>query len=379
MLDISVVIVNYNSSYFLQLCLDALALSLRDYKSETIVIDNQSNDDSCQVVKDKYSWVKLIENATNDGFGKANNKGIALAQGRYILLLNPDTIIQKETLLQSIKILERGDKNAAVGVKMLDGGGHFLPESKRGLPIPEVAFYKAFGFAKLFPHSKRFARYYLGHLSSNEQAEVEVLAGAYMMCDGKILKESKGFDEDFFMYGEDIDLSYRITQKGYKIFYSPEFPIIHFKGESAGRDALWAKRFYDAMHLFSQKHFSHQGWLWTKILDLGIRVRKAMSSNEVMKEEKTDCSTLDVLVITSKPDADKWEAFTNNFKSVSLQQDLDASLEHFNAVLFLPDVEPSRMIKLMNENAGGKQFFFATKDYVLTSPSSSSQGEIYPL
>lgn len=377
MLDLSVIIVSYNSSHFLQLCLEALADALQGFDAETIVVDNQSDDDSCQLVKGKYPWVKLIENTSNEGFGKANNKAIAIAQGRHILLLNPDTIIQKATLQQCISILDRDKDNAAVGVKMLDGSGLFLPESKRGLPLPEVAFYKAFGFTRLFPKSKRFSRYYLGHLSDDNEAEVDVLAGAYMMCDASILKASGGFDEDFFMYGEDIDLSYRITQQGYKVFYSPEFPIIHFKGESASRDALWAKRFYEAMHLFSQKHFADQGRLWSQILELGIRVRKIIARRQSVEVEPLDLSDLDLLLVTTLTSIDSWSSFVKSFKSVSIQNVTNPKLTNAQAVLFLPDVARESVIDMMIRYAGKKHFFFATEDFVLTSPNSSSRGEVY--
>lgn len=379
MLDLSVIIVNYNSGSFLQLCLDALSRALEGISAETIVIDNQSSDDSCAMLKAQYPWVNLIENGTNEGFGKANNRGIAIAKGRRILLLNPDTIVQKKTLSQSLSILNRDTKNGAVGVKMLDGSGVYLSESKRGLPTPEVAFYKAFGFAQWFPKSKRFARYYLGHLSSEEETEVEVLAGAYMMCDADLLKDCGGFDEAFFMYGEDIDLSYRMTQKGYKIFYSPEFPIIHFKGESAGRDAAWAKRFYDAMHLFSDKHFAQQSALWSHILNLGIKLRKMMSSGAVPLSVSTDLGALNLLVLSAATQLGKWESITRQFKSSFLQDPDNYNVALYDAVLFLPDVDRELQIKLIEENAGVKQFFFAAADFILTSPSSLSQGEVYPL
>ena len=378
MFDLSVVIVNYNSSSFLQLCLTDLAVALKSFDAEVIVVDNQSQDDSCEVVKRTYPWVTLLENDTNEGFGKANNRGIALAKGKHILLLNPDTMVHRETLQQSIAILDRDPKNGAVGVKMLDGSGNFLPESKRGLPLPEVAFYKAFGLANLFPRSKRFARYYLGHLSPDKETEVEVLAGAYMMCRAEVLKACNGFDEAFFMYGEDIDLSYRITQLGYRIFYAPEFPIIHFKGESAGRDAAWAKRFYDAMHLFSEKHFSNQGWLWSRILDLGIRLRKAMPTSSKREVAPVDLSTMRLVVVGLK-NIESQISITEKFQSVSAQQVENLVLAQADAILFLPDVDKEKVIAIIQENAGQKQFFFALNDFVLTSPSSLSQGQIYKL
>jgi len=379
MLDLSVIIVNYNASYFLQLCLDALAPALKGFDAETFVVDNQSDDDSCRVIKEKYPWVRLIENESNEGFGKANNRAIAMAKGKHILLLNPDTIVQRATLQQSISILQRDVKIGAVGVKMLDGSGVFLPESKRGLPTPEVAFYKAFGLASLFPHSKRFARYYLGHLSSDVEQEVEVLAGAYMMCDADLLKACGGFDEDFFMYGEDIDLSYRMTQRGYHIYYSAEYPIIHFKGESAGRDAAWAKRFYDAMHLFSEKHFAQQGWLWSQVLNLGIRLRKLISIRPKELVEHPDFASMRLMVLGHAEDLQPWAKLTMQFKSVIQQGLVNYNMASCDAVLFLPDVDAQVQINFMQEYAGKKQFFFASDDFILTSPSSVSQGEIYPL
>ena len=258
MCDLSIIIVNYNAQHFLQLCLDTLESALQRINAEVIVIDNVSNDNSCAMLQQNYSWVKLIKNTKNVGFGKANNQGAKIATGRHLLILNPDTIVPENTLLESLKQLDKNPGIGAIGVKMLDGSGRFLPESKRGLPSPKVAFYKAFGLTRLFPRSKTFARYYLGHLSPDENNDIEILAGAYMMIPAHIYHECGGFDEDFFMYGEDIDLSYRISQMGYRILYLAKHPIIHFKGESTSRDAQWAQRFYGAMTLFSKKTLCQQ-------------------------------------------------------------------------------------------------------------------------
>ncbi len=378
MTDLSVIIVNYNSRYFLQLCLDSLALALNDINAETIVVDNCSNDDSVSVIKQEYAWVKLIENEENFGFGRANNQGIKIAKGQYILLLNPDTIVQKNTLKHCINTLSSQQDIGAIGVKMLDGSGHFLPESKRGLPHPRTAFFKAFGFAKLFPHSSFFAHYYLGHLPQDQASQVEVLAGAFMMCKADVLHKCKGFDEDFFMYGEDIDLSYRITQLGYSNYYLPQYPIIHFKGESAKRDAVWASHFYGAMQMFSKKHFSKKGAFFNWLINFGIKIKKRSAvRNTAAIQHNTDVTNLNLLVITSMKSIDsKLMSLVEKFKSYNIHSVKNQIPTSHDAILFLPDVPKEKVIRIISENEGKSQFFFAGNDFILTSPDSSSKGEI---
>ena len=380
MIDLSVVIVNYNARHFLQICLDALQVALDGINAETIVIDNISTDDSCAVIKSQYTWVTLIENNENVGFGRANNQGFDIAKGKNILILNPDTIVQKSTLLESLELIKNDSKVGAVGVRMLDGSGNFLPESKRGLPTPQTAFYKAFGLSSLFPKSERYARYYLGHLPEAKTTEIEVLAGAYMMCSAHILKECAGFDEDFFMYGEDIDLSYRITQKGYKNIYLATAPIIHFKGESAGRDAVWAQRFYDAMYLFSEKHFSENGKLYNYLINCGIKFKKIISTSKKISTTKTDLSNLQ-LTIVSNTEAKGYDEFSKSFKNVEYHNDVQGISIASSAMLFLPDVDKKFIIETMDKYKSEKQYFFASADgsFVLSSPSSTSQGEIWQI
>lgn len=376
--DLSIIIVNYNSCYFLQLCLDALKLVIEEINTEVIVIDNASSDNSCSIVLEKYPFVRLVESKENLGFGKANNRGIEMAVGHFVLLLNPDTIVQKATLQKSIEVLTKRKDVAAVGVKMLDGSGFFLPESKRGLPLPKVAFYKAFGLAKFFPKSSRFARYYLGHLSSEEENEVEVLAGAYMMCRADVLKKCGGFDEDFFMYGEDIDLSYRLTQRGYKLIYLPQYPIIHFKGESAKHDAVWAKHFYGAMELFSSKHFNNKGKMFRFMLNCGIAFRKSLSLKSKEKRNTIDLSKIHLYVTASESNFKPFSNWLSLFKKVSFQLP-DSNINNADAVLFTKHFSSSEVINIMKKDAGKKQFFFAGDEFVLTSPNSDSQGEVYSL
>lgn len=256
-IKLSIVIVNYNVKYFLEQCLHAALKACATIESEIFVVDNNSVDGSCQMVQEKFPQVKLIENHDNKGFSKANNQAIRISNGEFILLLNPDTIVEEDSFVKCLQFMNSHPDAGGLGVKMIDGKGRFLPESKRGLPTPMVAFYKISGLSKLFSHSKRFARYHLGHLNKDENHEVEVLAGAFMLLRQTALEKVGLLDEDYFMYGEDIDLSYRMTQGGYKNYYFAETTIIHYKGESTKKGSInYVKIFYQAMIIFARKHFS---------------------------------------------------------------------------------------------------------------------------
>ncbi|HEX7585393.1 MAG TPA: glycosyltransferase family 2 protein, partial [Prolixibacteraceae bacterium] len=256
-MKLSIVIVNYNVKYFLEQCLHAAQKAASKVSSEIIVVDNDSVDGSCQMVEEKFPEVQLISNKENLGFSKANNQAIRISKGQYILLLNPDTVVEEDSFLKIVSFMDQTPEAGGLGVKMIDGKGRFLPESKRGLPTPEVAFWKMFGFSKLFPRSKRFGRYHLGYLDNNQIHEVEILAGAFMLLRRETLNQVGLLDEDYFIYGEDIDLSYRITRGGYKNYYFPETTIIHYKGESTKKGSInYVKMFYNAMIIFAKKHFS---------------------------------------------------------------------------------------------------------------------------
>lgn len=377
MCDLSVIIVNYNAQHFLQLCLDALQDALIDINAEVIVVDNVSRDNSCSLIKQDYPWVKLITNTENVGFGRANNQGAAIAKGRHLLILNPDTIITKASINKSIALLDNNSLIGGIGVKMLDGSGCFLPESKRGLPSPQVAFYKAFGLTRLFPRSKRFARYYLGHLSNNENHKVEVLAGAFMMIPAKVYKQCKGFDEDFFMYGEDIDLSYRITQLGYQLMYLAETPIIHFKGESTARDAAWSKRFYGAMALFSQKHFSEQGKFLNLLIQWGISLHQWITKPKNTRRPPIKISDRKVTLICKDKEKCKL-ALKERFQSVNIQHKDEVDFTQEEAVLLSPDLSSDEQIELIQACTKQTLFFFSPQreNFLLLSPSSQDSGQI---
>ena len=278
-MKLTVVIVNYNVKYFLEQCLHAAQKAATKVISEIIVVDNDSVDGSCQMVEEKFPEVQLISNKENVGFSKANNQAIRISKGEYILLLNPDTVVEEDSFRKIVAFMDENPVAGGLGVKMIDGKGRFLPESKRGLPTPEVAFWKMFGFSKLFPRSKRFARYHLGYLDNHQIHEVDVLAGAFMLLRKETLDKVGLLDEDYFMYGEDIDLSYRITQGGYKNYYFPETTIIHYKGESTKKGSInYVKVFYNAMIIFAKKHFSKgNARRYTILINLAIYFRAMLT------------------------------------------------------------------------------------------------------
>lgn len=255
--QLSVIIVNYNVRYFLEQALHSVMRATRNIDAEVWVVDNNSVDGSMEMVKSLFPSVKCLENKENLGFSKANNQAIRMSQSRYVLLLNPDTVLQDDTLEKCVAFMEDHSDAGGLGVRMIDGKGQFLPESKRGLPSPAVAFYKMTGLSALFPRSKTFGRYHLKFLNENSIHRVDVLSGAFMLLRSEVLQKIGLLDEDFFMYGEDIDLSYRITQAGYHNYYFPQTTIIHYKGESTKkRSANYVKVFYNAMVLFARKHYS---------------------------------------------------------------------------------------------------------------------------
>ncbi|RMG82123.1 MAG: glycosyltransferase family 2 protein, partial [Bacteroidetes bacterium] len=238
-MDLSIIIVSYNVKYYLENCLLSVFRATQNISSEIIVVDNNSSDGTGQYLLPKYgNQIKYIQLSENLGFSKANNRGIEISQGRYVVLLNPDTIVAEDTFEKLINHLDQYSEVGAAGVKMIDGKGKFLPESKRGLPTPWVAFYKIFGLSALFPKSTKFGKYHLTYLDKNQLHYVDVLSGAFMFIRANLLKEIGGLDEDYFMYGEDIDLSYQITRKGYKNLYFPHTTIIHYKGESTKKETF---------------------------------------------------------------------------------------------------------------------------------------------
>ncbi|MDR0843766.1 MAG: glycosyltransferase family 2 protein, partial [Tannerella sp.] len=270
---LSVVIVNYNVKYFLEQCLYSVREAVKGLDAEVFVVDNLSTDGSIAYLRPIFPEVVFIGNKENVGFARANNQAISQSQGEYVLLLNPDTVIGEDGLRTLCCFMDEHPDAGAIGVKMLNGHGAFLPESKRSFPSPWVSFCKLFGLSRFFPDSKRFAAYSLPYFSPNGQHRVEVLAGAFMLLRHNALDEIGLLDETFFMYGEDIDLSYRMILGGYKNYYIPE-RILHYKGESTKHgDKKYIKSFYGAMLIFYKKYYPQSGKLISGLIRCSVFLR----------------------------------------------------------------------------------------------------------
>ncbi len=278
-MQLSVIIVNYNVKYFLEQCLLSVHKAIAGIQAEVFVVDNASADGSRSYLEPRFSNTRFIWNSENIGFGKACNQALQLASGDYILFLNPDTIVPEDCFTACISFLEQRANAGALGIRMLDGSGNFLPESKRSFPSPLTSFYKLSGLSFLFPKSKTFGRYHLGYLNEQQNHEIDVLAGAFMFIKKEVLDKIGGFDENFFMYGEDVDLSYRIQQAAYKNYYFSERSILHFKGESTKKSSVnYVRMFYVAMSRFVQKHYStSKAGLFSALINAAIWMRAFLS------------------------------------------------------------------------------------------------------
>lgn len=279
-MKLSIIIVNYNVRYFLEQCLYSVRKAVAGLEAETIVVDNHSTDSSLAYLQPRFPEVKFIANTENTGFARACNLGAEKATGAYILFLNPDTLVAEDSFTLSLRFFEVHPDCGALGVQMIDGSGRFLRESKRSFPSPLTSLYKLFGLTSLFPHSRVFARYHLGHLEREKNHPVDVLAGAYLMVKADVLRKIGGFDEDYFMYGEDIDLSYRIQKAGFRNYYLADTTIIHFKGESTRRGSLnYVRMFYKAMNVFVRKHYGGaRAGIFNASIHLAIWIRAAISA-----------------------------------------------------------------------------------------------------
>lgn len=278
---LSIIIVSYNVRELVEQCLHSVnkAIAYSGKEAEIVVVDNNSPDKSIDYLSPNFPEIKFIANNVNLGFAKACNQGINVSSGKYVLFLNPDTVVPENCFQQCIAFFQQHVDAGAIGVKMTDENGVFLKESKRGFPSPATSFYKLFGLANLFPGSKHFAKYYLVHLNENETHEVDVLAGAFMMMPREVLDKAGYFDESFFMYGEDIDLSYRVKQAGYKNYYLGEISITHLKGRSTPKnDAGNIRTFYKAMKIFASKYYPEKKNSFSMtLIRTGIEIRMALA------------------------------------------------------------------------------------------------------
>ncbi|MBQ6054206.1 MAG: glycosyltransferase family 2 protein [Prevotella sp.] len=275
-MKLSVIIVNYNVRPYLTACLDSVQRALEGIESEVFVVDNHSDDDSVEVISRDYAWVHLINNRENLGFSKANNIAIRQAQGEYILLLNPDTVVAEDTLKGVIDFMDQHPKAGGAGVRMHNADGTLAPESRRAIPTPFVAARKMLGFTK---------RYYMSYLSWDAPAQIEVVSGAFMLLRHKAIYEVGMLDEDFFMYGEDIDLSYRLLQGGWQNWYLP-YDIVHYKGQSTSKsDFRYVHVFYQAMLIFFHKHYSHLSFFFSLPVKVAIYFRASLALVDIVRKK----------------------------------------------------------------------------------------------
>lgn len=320
--DLSVVIVNYNVAYFLEQCLNAVEAASKKLKVQVFVVDNNSIDNSVAMVQEKFPSVIVIANRENVGFSRANNQAIEISDARYVLLLNPDTVIEEETFEKTVAFMDEHVDAGGLGVRMVDGKGNFLPESKRGFPTPAVSFYKIFGLSKIFPRSKKFGKYHLGYLSEFETNKVDVLSGAFMLLRKETLDKIGLLDEQFFMYGEDIDLSYRIKLGGYENYYFSETKIIHYKGESTKKSSVnYVFIFYKAMIIFAEKHFSDKNAkLFSFAINLAIYFRASLAIlNRFVKKISLPLLDLTVLLGGLYALTTRWNIHDIHFPPIAFQ------------------------------------------------------------
>jgi GT2 family glycosyltransferase len=378
-MQLSVIILNYNVRYFLELCVLSVQNAIQTIDAEIIVIDNNSLDDSCDMIKRRFPNVKLIENKENSGFPKGNNIGVSQAKGEYICILNPDTVVAEDTFTKVLAFAKNQINLGIVGCKLIDGTGNFLPESKRGTPIPFVAFTKITGLYKVFP--KTFGKYYAQHLSENETGQVEILVGAFMLMKRDLYNEIGGFDENCFMYSDDIDLSYMALKKGKSNYYFHETTVIHYKGESTIKNGVYMKRFQEAMHFFYKKHF-RVSILFSVFMKVGIvffSLVKMMQGKPKKMLEPADY----ILVSNSEAAVEVLrEKLANQLGKVVEQQGVTKSFSKKSNVEIIFDqnhLDFKTIIKTFETNKN-KGFTFKiipqSADFMIGSNSSFDRGEV---
>ncbi|MGK4569105.1 glycosyltransferase family 2 protein [Flavobacterium sp. 3HN19-14] len=382
-MKLSVVILNYNVRYFLELCVLSVQQAIPDIDAEIIVVDNNSPDDSCEMIKSRFRDVRLIENKENSGFPKGNNIGVAAAKGEYICILNPDTVVAEDTFSKILAFAEKQNNLGITGCKLIDGTGNFLPESKRGLPTPFISFTRMSGLYKLSP--KLFGKYYASHLSENETGEIDILVGAFMLMKRDLYNEIGGFDEQFFMYGEDIDLSYSAIKSGKTNYYFHETSVIHYKGESTIKDEKYRKNFRDGMAIFYKKHFS--GY-FSFLLEMGMNLFASAKKSTALKQQnkipenyilisddenlqKRLASKFQKIVTLLKSENQK-ALFSQTF---SEQKNAEVIFDN-NAIAFKDCI--SVMQTLRNGNFTFK-ILPKNRDFIIGSNSSDSRGEVIKL
>jgi len=372
-MQLSVIILNYNVRFFLEQCVFSVQKALENIEGEIIVVDNNSSDDSCAMMKEKFPNVKLIENKENSGFPKGNNIGVEEAKGEYICILNPDTVVAEDTFIKILSTKNWQLNTGIVGCKLIDGTGNFLPESKRGVPTPWVAFTKIFGLYKLFPNSSWFNQYYAQHITENHSGKVDVLVGAFMVMKRSLYLEIGGFDEKCFMYSDDIDLSYMVLKSGKQNYYFHETSVIHYKGESTVRDGLYMKRFREAMQFFYKKHFK-KSIIFDVMMQFGAFIFSLIKRNQQKEIE----INIEEFIVFSKNELQlnlnkkttyfkDFSAFVNN-KNNNVEIIFDTNSFSFSEIIHFMEVHKSTNITFKNA--------VFSSDFLIGSNSSNDRGKV---
>jgi len=365
-LKLSVVILNYNVRYFLELCLKSVQDAIKGIDAEIIVVDNKSSDDSCAMIRQLFPNVTLIENQDNYGFSKGNNIGVAKAKGEYLCILNPDTVVAQDTFKKTLEFATSKSDCGIVGCQLIDGRGVFLPESKREVPTPKVAFQKLLG---------KVDNYYTNTLPPDGVGRTDVLVGAFMVLKRSVYNEVKGFDEDYFMYGEDIDLSYKILKSGYSNYYYGKTTVIHFKGESTLKDKIYAQRFYGAMGIFYRKHFASNS-IMTALVKLAL---KLVAKKGNYKESKSIDVSAHILISNSVPE----ELKTKLGQSISSLKNLNDDLNNTQIIFDISYLGCKSIIVYMKKHHITRQntyrFLLKNSNFIIGSDSNISKGEVMSL
>ncbi len=363
-MKLSIVILNYNVRYFLELCLRSVEAAIKDIDAEIIVVDNDSSDDSCTMVKELFPNVNLIENKENYGFSKGNNIGVASAKGEYLCILNPDTVVAEDTFTKVIAFADQQTNLGIVGCQLIDGRGKFLPESKRHIPTPTVALQKLIGISK---------NYYTNNLKPNDVGKTEILVGAFMLLKSAVYNEVGGFDEDYFMYGEDIDLSYKVLKAGYSNYYFGETSVIHYKGESTLKDKEYAKRFYGAMEIFYRKHFKRNILISTIVKIVLILASKR---NPISKSE--ELISKEVVVISESTNDEQLKnrinspiAFTSRLEDIPNESKVVFDSEFLSYKTIIEFIKTQNITK---QNT--YRVWLKSSNFMLGSDSSTGRGEV---
>ena len=376
-MQLSIIILNYNVRYFLELCLISVKVAIENLDAEIIVVDNNSTDGSCQMLKDRFPEILLIENKLNLGFPKGNNIGVAAAKGKYICILNPDTVVAEDTFIKILQPANWTLKTGIIGCKLIDGSGNFLPESKRGVPTPFVAFTKIFALYKI---SNIFGKYYAQHLKENQSGKVDILVGAFMVMKRELYIDVGGFDENCFMYSDDIDLSYMITEKGYYNYYYHETSVIHFKGESTIKDGTYMKRFQDAMNFFYKKHFKIS-ILFQVFMKIGIVffafIKKFQGKPKIKHQAEKFVLVSDNMILSQKLQI----LLKKPLKRIDLAKSF-SEIKNSDIILDNNYLDFKTIITIMETNTSNNiRFKILPKhaDYLIGSDDSNDRGTVIPL